>query len=78
VFSTLIGLDAKLRQYEEGERFIAAVEAEGGPELLANVWRGPSWLPSMDEIREPARWMARIDSGAGDVPEPASVTRRPA
>jgi coenzyme F420 biosynthesis associated uncharacterized protein len=78
VFSTLIGLDAKLRQYEEGERFIAAVEAEGGPELLAKVWRGPSWLPSMDEIREPVRWMARIDSGAADVPEPASVTRRPA
>ncbi|MGH9187188.1 MAG: zinc-dependent metalloprotease, partial [Acidimicrobiales bacterium] len=30
----LIGLEAKLNQYEQGERFIAAVEAEGGPELL--------------------------------------------
>src|SRR5262249_17740686 len=30
----LIGLEAKLRQYERGERFIAAVEAEGGPELF--------------------------------------------
>jgi coenzyme F420 biosynthesis associated uncharacterized protein len=76
VFSTLIGLDAKLRQYEEGERFIAAVEAEGGPELLAKVWRGPLWLPSMAEIRDPARWMARIDSGAADGPEPSSVTGR--
>jgi coenzyme F420 biosynthesis associated uncharacterized protein len=76
VFSTLIGLDAKLRQYEEGERFIAAVEAEGGPELLANVWRGPLWLPTMAEIREPASWMARIDTGTAEVPEPSSVTRR--
>ena len=39
--TTLIGLDAKLRQYEQGERFIEAVEADGGPELLARAWRGP-------------------------------------
>jgi coenzyme F420 biosynthesis associated uncharacterized protein len=78
LFSTLIGLDAKLRQYEEGERFIAAVEAKGGPELLANVWRGPLWLPSMPEIRDPASWMARIDSGAAELPEPSAVSRRPA
>jgi coenzyme F420 biosynthesis associated uncharacterized protein len=69
VFSTLIGLDAKLRQYEEGERFIAAVEAEGGPELLNQAWNGPLWLPTMAEIRDPALWTARIGSGADRVPE---------
>jgi coenzyme F420 biosynthesis associated uncharacterized protein len=57
--STLIGLDAKLRQYEQGERFIEAVEDEGGPELLAKVWEGPQWLPSWPEIRQPADWIAR-------------------
>jgi coenzyme F420 biosynthesis associated uncharacterized protein len=77
VFSTLIGLDAKLRQYEEGERFIAAVEAEGGPELLNNVWRGPLWLPSMAEIRDPARWTSRISAGVDELPE-ASATGRTA
>ncbi len=77
VFSTLIGLDAKLRQYEEGERFIAAVEDEGGPELLANVWRGPLWLPSMAEIRDPARWTSRIGAGVDELPE-SSVTGRTA
>ena len=41
VLTSLIGLDAKLRQYEQGERFIAAVEEAGGPELLARVWGGP-------------------------------------
>ncbi len=49
----LIGIEAKLRQYEEGERFIAAVEDAGGPELLDRVWRGPEWLPSLVEIRDP-------------------------
>jgi uncharacterized protein (DUF2342 family) len=57
--SVLVGLDAKMRQYEQGERFIEAVEAEGGPELLARVWRGPQWLPSLVEIRNPDRWITR-------------------
>jgi coenzyme F420 biosynthesis associated uncharacterized protein len=59
VVSSVIGLDAKLRQYEQGERFITDVEHHGGRELLARVWRGPQWLPSWPEIREPARWIER-------------------
>ncbi len=56
----LIGIEAKLRQYEEGERFIAAVEDSGGPELLDRVWRGPEWLPSLVEIRNPSAWISRV------------------
>jgi coenzyme F420 biosynthesis associated uncharacterized protein len=57
--SLLLGLDAKMRQYEQGERFIEAVEAAGGPPLLARVWEGPEWLPSWAEIREPSQWVSR-------------------
>lgn len=56
----LVGLEAKLQQYELGERFIADVEAEGGPELLARVWEGADRLPTMAEIREPAAWLRRV------------------
>jgi len=56
----LIGLDAKMKQYEQGERFIEAVEAVGGPELLDRAWEDPSKLPSLAEIREPGVWLARI------------------
>ena len=56
----LIGIEAKLRQYEEGERFIAAVEDSGGPELLDRAWRGPEWLPSLSEIRNPSEWISRV------------------
>jgi coenzyme F420 biosynthesis associated uncharacterized protein len=56
----LIGIEAKLRQYEEGERFIAAVEDSGGPELLDRAWRGPEWLPSLIEIRNPSAWISRV------------------
>ena len=63
----LIGLDAKLRQYEQGERFIAAVEADGGPALFNRIWESPDHLPDLDEIRHPERWLTRIRT-----PQPSS------
>ena len=68
IMQQLIGIEAKLRQYEEGERFIAAVERVGGPELLDNAWRGPEWLPSLEEIRDPSGWISRIGAAATLVP----------
>ena len=63
VFSMLIGLDAKMRQYEQGERFIEEVERDGPPGLLAKVWEGPEWLPSWAEIRDPGQWITRAGTG---------------
>jgi coenzyme F420 biosynthesis associated uncharacterized protein len=57
----LIGLEAKMNQYAQGERFIEEVERlGGGPDALDPVWRGASWLPTMAEIREPEEWLARV------------------
>jgi coenzyme F420 biosynthesis associated uncharacterized protein len=58
----LIGMDAKLRQYEQGEQFIEAVEKVGGPALLARVWEAPDRLPTLDEIRDPSSWVDRMNS----------------
>jgi len=55
-----IGLDAKMRQYEAGERFIAKVESAGGPALLARVWEAPERLPTRAEIQDPLRWIERM------------------
>ncbi|MBW3556536.1 MAG: zinc-dependent metalloprotease [Actinobacteria bacterium] len=60
----LIGLEAKLKQYEQGERFIERVEQEGGPELLAEVWQSPDQLPSLGEIRDPESWIRRVRPAA--------------
>jgi coenzyme F420 biosynthesis associated uncharacterized protein len=62
VMTVLVGLDAKLRQYEQGERFIEAVERVGPPGLLSRVWEGPDWLPSWSEIRQPAEWIERASA----------------
>jgi coenzyme F420 biosynthesis associated uncharacterized protein len=60
----LIGLEAKLNQYEQGERFIAAVERAGGTDLLDRVWEEPANLPTMAEVRDPDAWLARVGAGA--------------
>lgn len=56
----VIGIDAKLKQYEDGEKFIEAVEGSGGDALMSLVWRGPQYLPSLDEIQSPQLWMQRV------------------
>lgn len=56
----MVGLDAKMRQYAEGERFVHEVETRGGRELFDRVWERPENLPDSSEIREPDRWVARV------------------
>ena len=73
--SKLLGLDAKMRQYAEGEHFVESVEAAGGPELMARVWEGPEWLPTLEEIRDPALWVARARRGRAS-PGAAAPPRR--
>ncbi len=58
----LIGLEAKMKQYEQGERFIERAEEVGGDELLNRVWEGPELLPSLSEIRDPNVWIERVAS----------------
>lgn len=57
----LTGLDLKMEQYAAGERFADAVIATRGRDFLNRVWSGPLALPSMEEIREPASWVARME-----------------
>jgi coenzyme F420 biosynthesis associated uncharacterized protein len=61
----LIGLEAKLAQYEEGEHFVRTVEAAGGRDLFDRAWEGPENLPTIDEIRQPTLWIDRMAVPAG-------------
>ena len=60
IFQRLIGLDAKIKQYAEGEQFIEAVEASGGTALFDRVWEGPENVPGIAEIRNPHDWVSRM------------------
>ncbi len=59
----LTGIEAKLNQYAQGESFLAAVEGVD-PALVARFWEDPVNLPTLDEIKAPERWVARM--GAAD------------
>ncbi|MDQ2689405.1 MAG: zinc-dependent metalloprotease [Chloroflexota bacterium] len=60
----LTGLDLKMEQYAAGERFADAVIRQRGRAFLNRVWTGPEMLPSLDEIRNPETWIARIEGTA--------------
>jgi coenzyme F420 biosynthesis associated uncharacterized protein len=60
VIERLLGLDIKLRQYEQGKRFCDAVVAAAGIEVLDRVWEAPGSLPSAWELQHPADWVARV------------------
>ncbi len=56
----LLGLDAKLRQYRDGERFVRAVVDQVGMDGFNRVWTSPNTLPTKAEIAAPADWIARV------------------
>ncbi|MFG2587463.1 zinc-dependent metalloprotease [Streptomyces sp. NPDC048438] len=56
----LLGLDAKLRQYRDGEKFVRAVVDEVGMDGFNRVWTSPNTLPTKAEIAAPADWVARV------------------
>ena len=63
VLERLLGLELKLRQYEEGRRFCDAVVlagGEGGPQILARTWRSVEDLPTAAELQAPELWLARV------------------
>ncbi len=57
----LAGVEAKLNQYAAGARFITAVEEAEGDRVVDRAWRGPEWLPSLEEVRSPMSWLERTD-----------------
>src|SRR5215207_5849446 len=60
IVQRLLGIEAKLAQYEAGERFIAAIEAAAGPMAVDRCWEAPANLPTLEEIRAPERWLSRM------------------
>jgi coenzyme F420 biosynthesis associated uncharacterized protein len=59
-FQRAIGFDQKIRQYDAGEAFVRGVVARVGVEGLNHVWERPEHLPTIDEIGQPERWIARL------------------
>jgi coenzyme F420 biosynthesis associated uncharacterized protein len=55
----LLGLELKLRQYQEGRAFCDAVVAAAGVGAMHGAWRSAEDAPTVAELREPRLWLAR-------------------
>jgi coenzyme F420 biosynthesis associated uncharacterized protein len=60
LLEAIAGLDMKRQQYVLGRSFCEAVWSRGGGDALAAAWRGPEWMPTLEELRDPDRWLARV------------------
>jgi|SRR5437588_1246749 len=69
VLQRLLGLDLKMRQYEDGKAFCDRVVERSGIPALNRVWETPEALPTAAELEDPAAWIERT----GSRPEPAAA-----
>jgi len=62
LFARLTGLDIKMEQYRQGQAFVDYVAEHRGHAFVRQVWTGPQWLPTIEEIRDPERWITRVST----------------
>lgn len=61
LWNKISGLEMKMEQYVLGETFVNAVVEQRGIGFMNRAFEMPEQLPDLLEIREPARWIARIE-----------------
>ncbi|MGD0703262.1 MAG: zinc-dependent metalloprotease [Trebonia sp.] len=60
IIRRILGIDLKMKQYEQGSKFVSAVVAEAGMAGFNRVWTSPETLPTRSELNKPAEWLARV------------------
>jgi coenzyme F420 biosynthesis associated uncharacterized protein len=60
IFRRILGIDMKMKQYEQGSQFVATVVAEAGMAGFNKVWTSPETLPTRAEISNPREWLERV------------------
>jgi coenzyme F420 biosynthesis associated uncharacterized protein len=57
---SLLGLDAKMRQYSDGSKFVREVVAAAGMQGFNRVWESAGQLPTEAEIHDSKLWLERM------------------
>ena len=60
IFRRILGIDLKMKQYEQGSRFVSTVVEEAGMAGFNKVWTSPETLPTRDELANPREWLERV------------------
>jgi uncharacterized protein (DUF2342 family) len=64
LMAKLLGLELKMRQYEQGKYFCDAIVQGAGTDALVRVFSGPEALPTLAELTDPSAWLRRVGLGA--------------
>jgi putative hydrolase len=62
LFLKVTGLSLKMEQYKLGERFVDEVVKRRGIAFVNRAWHAPETLPTEAEIRDPERWIGRMEA----------------
>jgi coenzyme F420 biosynthesis associated uncharacterized protein len=60
LFGKLLGLELKLRQYEQGKYFCDTIVERAGTAALGHVFSDPAAVPTLEELRDPPSWLRRV------------------
>jgi coenzyme F420 biosynthesis associated uncharacterized protein len=60
ILRRILGIDLKMKQYEQGSQFVATAVAEAGMAGFNKVWTSPETLPTRAEISNPRDWLERV------------------
>jgi coenzyme F420 biosynthesis associated uncharacterized protein len=60
ILRRILGIDLKMKQYEQGSVFVSTVVAEAGMAGFNKVWTSPETLPTRAELAEPREWLERV------------------
>ncbi|QCU76843.1 hydrolase [Citricoccus sp. SGAir0253] len=55
-----LGMDAKMQQYRDGQRFVKRVVRDLGMDGFNAVWEAPGHLPTERELHHPEEWIERM------------------
>lgn len=70
----LLGLDMKMKQYEDGKVFCDHVADHYGIDMLNRCWDSSENIPTGDEVADADLWVRRINGGS--LPEKRAVPER--
>jgi coenzyme F420 biosynthesis associated uncharacterized protein len=60
IMRRILGIDLKMKQYEQGSRFVSTVVEEAGMAGFNKVWAAPDTLPTRAELANPREWLERV------------------
>jgi coenzyme F420 biosynthesis associated uncharacterized protein len=61
IFFRITGLGLKREQYRLGEIFVDAVVEKKGIDFANQMWEKPEYIPTLDEVKKPELWIARLE-----------------